>query len=128
MTQLALVTVVVREYDEAIRYFTDTLGFRLVEDSDLGAGKRWVVVALGEATGTGLLLARAVTYDQHSRVGNQTGGRVFLFLHSTTFDADYARLVEAGVDFVEEPRTEAYGRVVVFADLYGNRWDLVEAR
>ena len=127
MARLALVTLVVHDYDEAIRYFTGTLGFRLAEDTDLGGGKRWVVVSVDESGGTGLLLARAVTDAQRSRVGDQTGGRVFLFLRSTDFDGDHARLVQAGVRFDAEPRTEPYGRVAVFTDLYGNRWDLVEA-
>jgi len=127
VARLALVTLVVHDYDEAIQYFTGTLGFRLEEDTDLGGGKRWVVIAVDEQGGTGLLLARAVTDAQRSLVGDQTGGRVFLFLCSTDFDADHARLVQAGVRFDEEPRTEPYGRVAVFTDLYGNRWDLVEA-
>lgn len=118
------VALVVRDYDEAIAYFTKTLGFELVEDTPQ-PGKRWVRVKppLGDTT---LLLARAANPEQESRIGNQTGGRVFLFLGTTDFRADYERLKARGVQFIEEPRSETYGMVVVFKDLYGNRWDLVE--
>ena len=126
MKHLALIALVVPDYDEAIEYYTRTLGFTLVEDEPREAGKRWVVVAPSEARGARLLLARAATPEQLSRVGNQTGGRVFLFMHTDDFDGDYARYEAAGVDFVEAPRTETYGRVVVFRDRYGNRWDLIE--
>ncbi|HET9424485.1 MAG TPA: VOC family protein [Gemmatimonadaceae bacterium] len=124
--RLARVAVVVADYDEAIEYYTRVLGFMLVEDTPLEAGKRWVVVAPSRDGGAALLLAKATKAEQLSRVGNQTGGRVFLFLHTDDFDGDYSRLRSAGVRFVEEPRVEAYGRVVVFQDLYGNKWDLVE--
>jgi len=116
---VALVTVVVRDYDEAIGFFTDALRFRVLEDKALDAGKRWVVVA-------SLLLAKAATPEQQAHVGNQTGGRVFLFLHTTDFWTDYRHMQSRGVRFAEEPRAEAYGHVVVFFDLYGNKWDLLE--
>ncbi|MEW5917905.1 MAG: VOC family protein [Gemmatimonadota bacterium] len=125
MQSLVLVSIVVRDYDEAIAYYTKVLGFRLVEDSDRGSGKRWVVVRPGVG-GCGLLLARAANADQERAVGNQTGGRVFLFLHTDDFSRDYAAFKERGVSFTEEPREESYGRVVVFTDLYGNKWDLIE--
>ena len=126
MTQsLALVALVVREYDEAIAFFTTALGFELVEDTPQAAGKRWVVVAPPGGAGASLLLARAVTPEQQAHIGNATGGRVFLFLHTTDFDRDYERMRAQGVRFTEAPRHESYGRVVVFLDLYGNRWALV---
>ncbi|MGA8073699.1 MAG: VOC family protein [Candidatus Acidiferrales bacterium] len=129
MTQtLGHVALVVRDYDEAIAYFTKLLGFRLIEDSDLGGGKRWVVVAPDRVGGTSLLLARAVTGEQESRVGNQTGGRVFLFLRTDDFWRDYRAMKERAVEFLEEPREEKYATVVVFRDLYGNKWDFLQMR
>ena len=125
---IAHIAIVVRDYDEAIAYYTQVLGFELLEDEDRGAGKRWVLVAPRGNCGTSLLLARAVNPEQQSRVGNQTGGRVFLFLHTDDFQRDYEALLAHGVHFVEEPRYETYGTVVVFEDLYGNRWDLIERR
>jgi catechol 2,3-dioxygenase-like lactoylglutathione lyase family enzyme len=126
MSHIALVTLVVRDYDEAISFYTDALGFELLEDTDRGDGSRWVVVRpRGAAEGTGLLLARAKDDDQQSRVGAQTGGRVGFFLHTEEFTADHARMQAAGVRFREEPRHEPYGSVAVFEDLYGNRWDLL---
>ncbi|HSP97524.1 MAG TPA: VOC family protein [Candidatus Dormibacteraeota bacterium] len=122
---IASVALVVREYDEAIAFFTDALRFTLLEDTPMGGGKRWVVVA-PQGSGTTLLLARAVSDQQRAAVGNQTGGRVFLFLHTDDFRGDYHHMRSRGVRFVEEPREEAYGRVVVFLDLYGNKWDLVQ--
>jgi catechol 2,3-dioxygenase-like lactoylglutathione lyase family enzyme len=122
---LARVTVVVRDYDEAIAYYTDSLGFELVEDTPVGNGKRWVVVAPRGGAGAALLLAKGANPRQLDRVGDQTGGRVFLFLHTDDFDRDYVAMKVKGVRFIEEPRQEAYGKVVVFEDLYGNRWDLV---
>ena len=122
---LANITLVVRDYDEAIAYFSGALGFRLVEDSPQDGGKRWVVVA-PDGGGTGLLLARAATPVQQAAVGNQTGGRVAFFLHTDDFARDYARMTAWGVTFVEQPRDEPYGKVVVFQDLYGNKWDLIE--
>ena len=128
MQRLALVTLVVNDYDEAIDYYVRVLGFTLREDTPMGEGKRWVVVAPGDGAGSGLLLARAANDRQRQAVGLQTGGRVFLFLHTDNFDRDYAAYKQRGVSFVEQPRQESYGRVVVFTDLYGNRWDLVEPR
>lgn len=124
---LANVTLVVRDYDEAIAYFTDALGFRLVEDTPLDGGKRWVVVA-PDGGGSGLLLAQAASPQQEAAIGNQTGGRVAFFLHSDDFWRDYERMQARGVRFLQQPRREAYGTVVVFSDLYGNQWDLVEPR
>ncbi len=118
--------IVVRDYDEAIAWYTQILGFELIEDTPLTPEKRWVQVAPAGSTGAGLVLARAATPEQESRIGNQTGGRVFLFLHTTDFWADYHRLKAHGVEFREEPREAAYGHVVVFRDLYGNLWDLIE--
>lgn len=128
MTQsLGHVTFVVRDYDEAIAYFTGPLGFELVEDTPLGGGKRWVLVRPRGSGGASLLLARAAGAEQQARVGDQAGGRVFLFLRTDDFAGDYRAMKARGVRFVEEPREEPYGRVAVFADLYGNRWDLLEA-
>ena len=123
---IALVTLVVRDYDEAIAFFTYALGFTLVEDTPLGADKRWVVVFPPASRGAALLLAKAATAEQLARVGGQTGGRVFLFLHTSDFWGDYHRMRSHGVVFAEEPRREPYGLVVVFLDLYGNKWDLVQ--
>ena len=125
VVDLALISLLVPDYDVAISWFTDVLGFSLVEDTDLGAGKRWVVVA-PSGGGAALLLARAATDAQRARVGNQTGGRVAFFLATDDFSADHARLQAAGVAFTEAPREEAYGHVAVFEDVVGNRWDLVE--
>jgi catechol 2,3-dioxygenase-like lactoylglutathione lyase family enzyme len=124
---LAYVTFVVREYDEAIDFFTRVLEFSLLEDSALPGGKRWVVVAPG-ANRTGLLLARAATPVQQRAIGNHAGGRVAFFLHTDDFQRRYDRLRERGVEFIAAPRSEPYGTVAVFLDLYGNRWDLVEPR
>ncbi|MDX5566023.1 VOC family protein [Streptomyces sp. ID05-04B] len=127
MSRIALVTLVVDDYDEAIRFYTDALGFRLVEDEPRPDGARWVVVRPGDRqAGVGLLLARAEGDAQRARVGDQTGGRVGFFLHTEDFAADHARMLAAGVTFLEEPRHEAYGSVAVFQDLYGNRWDLLQ--
>ena len=127
--RLASVSLLVRDYDEAIAFFTGSLGFLLLEDEPLGGAKRWVVVApSGGGTGATLLLARAATPEQEDLVGRQAGGRVFLFLRTDDFARDRAAFAARGVRFVEEPRDEAYGRVAVFLDLYGNRWDLVEPR
>lgn len=123
---LGAITLVVRNYDEAIAYFTQVLGFTLVEDTDLGDGKRWVLVRPPSAVETCLLLAQAVTPAQHAHIGNQTGGRVFLFLHTDDFWRDYHALHGRGVHFVETPRTESYGTVAVFEDIYRNRWDLLQ--
>ena len=120
------VALVVRDHDEAIAYYTSVLGFELMENSVDGAGKRWVVVAPPGSSGPQLLLARATTPEQFARVGNQTGGRVFLFLHTDDFWRDFRLLKSRGVAFREVPREEPYGTVAVFEDLYGNRWDLVQ--
>lgn len=120
------VSVLVRDYDEAIAYYTEILGFLLVQDVALNATKRWVLVAPPGATETALLLAKAVTPKQQSRIGNQTGGRVFLFLQAEDFWRDYEAMKSRGVKFAEEPREEPYGTVAVFLDLYGNKWDLVQ--
>jgi catechol 2,3-dioxygenase-like lactoylglutathione lyase family enzyme len=123
---IGYIALVVRDYDEAIAYYTRTLRFNLIEDTDLGGGKRWVLVAPPGSTGTALLLARAATAEQATRVGNQTGGRVFLFLHTDDFWRDFNDLKSRNVRFTEEPRHEPYGTVVIFEDLYGNRWDLIQ--
>ncbi|MGW3309311.1 VOC family protein [Streptomyces sp. NPDC001073] len=128
MSRIALVTLVVDDYDEAIRFYVDALGFRLAEDEARGDGARWVVVVPpgADGGGTGLLLARAKGDAQSARVGDQTGGRVGFFLHTDDFARDHARMLAAGVTFLEEPRHEPYGSVAVFQDLYGNRWDLLQ--
>ena len=123
--RIAAVTILVRDYDEAIAFFTQALGFALVEDAPRGPGKRWVVCSPG-AGGANVLLARAITDEQLAQVGKQGGGRVAFFLHTDAFDADVATMRASGVGFVEPPRSEAYGKVVVFRDCYGNRWDLIE--
>ena len=120
---ITTVAVVVRDYDEAIAFYVGVLGLDLIEDTVLSAPKRWVVV--GRAGGARLLLARAVTPDQEAHIGNQTGGRVFLFMETDNFARDHAAYVAKGVRFVEGPRNETYGTVAVFEDLYGNRWDLI---
>ena len=126
MSHIALVTLVVRDYDEALSFYTGALGFELVEDTGRGDGSRWVVVRPRGTTGTGLLLARAKGRAQLASVGGQTGGRVGFFLHTEDFAGDHARMLAAGVRFLEEPRHETYGSVAVFEDLYGNRWDLLQ--
>ena len=123
---LALLALVVRDYDEAITFFTTALRFILVEDTPQGNGKRWVVVRPRSEAGAALLLAQAVTPEQLARVGDQSGGRVFLFLHTSDFEQDYRHMLAQEVRFAEEPRDEAYGRVAVFFDLYGNKWDLIQ--
>lgn len=116
-------TVLVRDYDDAIAYFTQKLGLPLLSDTQLEAEKRWVV--LGGASGARIILAHAATPEQVARIGDQTGGRVGFFLQSDDFDADYARMTSAGVDFVRPVRNEAYGKVTVLRDLYGNLWDMI---
>lgn len=123
---IALVTYLVRQYDEAITFFIEALGFSLMEDTDMGAGKRWVVVRPARSNGVALLLARAATPEQSACVGNQSGGRVFLFLHTDNFQRDHAAMTARGIRFLEPPRAEPYGTVAVFEDLYGNKWDLLE--
>jgi lactoylglutathione lyase len=126
MQTIGCVALVVRDYDEAIAFFTERLRFELVEDTPLGNGKRWVLVAPAGIAGTALLLARAKGSEQTTRVGNQTGGRVFLFLRTDDCRRDYREMRARGVEFEQEPRDEEYGTVAVFRDLYGNRWDLVQ--
>jgi len=127
MTQhLAAIALVVADYNEAIEFYVGKLGFDLVEDTKLSDAKRWVLVAPPGSSETRLLLAKADGAEQAARVGDQTGGRVFLFLHTDDFRRDYSALRARGVRFLEEPRTEAYGTVVVFADPYGNKWDLIQ--
>ncbi len=125
---VATVALVVGDYDEAIAWYVERLGFVLVEDVDLGGGKRWVTVEPADGQGARLLLAEASDGEQESRIGNQTGGRVFQFLETDDFARDHAAMLEKGVEFREAPRHEAYGTVAVFADLYGNLWDLIEPR
>lgn len=127
MNGIALVTVVVTDYDEAIAFYVNRLGFVLKSDQPLDDGKRWVVVAPAGGS-CGVLLAKAVTEAQRAVVGNQTGGRVFLFLETNDLDRDHSRLTSRGVNFIRPPRREAYGKVAVFEDLYGNLWDLIEPR
>jgi catechol 2,3-dioxygenase-like lactoylglutathione lyase family enzyme len=126
--RVASVALVVANYDEAIAWYVDRLGFLLTEDVDLGGGKRWVTVAPANGQGAQLLLAEASDDMQASRIGNQTGGRVFLFLETDDFARDHADMLAAGVEFRESPRHEAYGSVAVFADLYGNLWDLIQPK
>jgi catechol 2,3-dioxygenase-like lactoylglutathione lyase family enzyme len=123
---ISSLTLVVREYDEAIAFFTRVLRFTLLEDTPLEDGKRWVIVAPADSNGASLLLARAATPEQQSYIGNQTGGRVFLFLHTSDFWNDYNHMLAHGVRFIEQPRQKPYGLVVVFLDLYGNKWDLIQ--
>jgi catechol 2,3-dioxygenase-like lactoylglutathione lyase family enzyme len=125
--RIATLALLVRDYDEAIDWFTRCLGFELAEDIDMGGGKRWVVVKPPGGAGAALLLAKAVG-EQVDAIGRQAGGRVFLFLETDDFDGAYQRMTREGVTFRETPRSEAYGRVVVFEDLYGNPWDLIEPR
>ncbi|MDP9198757.1 MAG: VOC family protein [Pseudomonadota bacterium] len=123
--RISQVTLVVNDYDEAIRFFSQALGFALLEDTVLADGKRWVRVAPPGASGVALLLARAANPAQRLAVGNQSGGRVFMFLETDDFYRDYGHMKAHSVRFMEEPRHEAYGTVVVFLDLYGNKWDLI---
>jgi len=124
--RLALTTLVVPDYDAGIAFFAGALGFDLVEDTDMGGGKRWVVV--GGKDGGRLLLAKAASDAQAAAIGNQTGGRVAFFAHTDDFTGTHARLVDAGVTFHEQPRHETYGTVAVFSDPFGNRWDLIEPK
>jgi catechol 2,3-dioxygenase-like lactoylglutathione lyase family enzyme len=125
--RIGAVTFLVRDYDEAIDWFTRALGFALVADTALGGGKRWVLVAPGDG-GTQLLLAEASGESQTARIGDQTGGRVAFFLHTDDFASDHARMITEGVRFREEPRHEPYGTVAVFEDFCGNLWDLIEPK
>jgi catechol 2,3-dioxygenase-like lactoylglutathione lyase family enzyme len=127
MTQhLAAIALVVPDYDEAIAFYVGTLGFDLIEDTRLSDTKRWVLVAPPGSKETRLLLAKADGAEQKTRIGNQAGGRVFLFLHTDDFQRDYAALRDKGVRFLEQPRHESYGTVAVFVDPYGNKWDLIQ--
>jgi len=129
---IGYITLVVRDYDEAIAFFTRSLGFDLIEDTPSkdrhGRDKRWVVVAPRDSHGTAILLSKASTPEEVSRIGNQTGGRVFLFLHTDDFWRDYNAITEKGVKFIREPKEEEYGTVAVFEDLYGNKWDLLQLK
>lgn len=125
---VATVALVVANYDEATAWYVERLGFVLIEDVDLGGGKRWATVAPAKGHGARLLLAQASGEEQASRIGNQTGGRVFLFLETDDFARDHQAMLAKGVEFREAPRHEAYGTVAVFADLYGNLWDLIEPK
>jgi catechol 2,3-dioxygenase-like lactoylglutathione lyase family enzyme len=126
--RIAQIALVVADYDEAIAFYTKKLDFTLIEDTVMSETKRWVVVAPKGSDGCRLLLAKAANEEQKSRVGNQTGGRVFLFLYTDDFWRDYNKMVERGVHFVRPPHNEAYGTVAVFEDLYGNLWDFIEPR
>lgn len=128
MRSLGSLTLVVRDYDEAIRFYTQALGFVLLEDIDQGDGKRWVRVAPGANNETALLLAQAGDDAQQAVIGQQTGGRVGFFLHTDDFWRDHAAMTAQGVRFLETPRVETYGTVAVFEDLYGNKWDLLEPK
>jgi catechol 2,3-dioxygenase-like lactoylglutathione lyase family enzyme len=124
--ELALISLVVKDYDEAISFYTQKLQFKLIEDTQLSEEKRWVVVKPAESSGCGLLLAKAANPRQEATIGQQTGGRVFLFLHTDNIVRDYENMKKQGIDFVREPSAESFGRVAVFKDLYGNLWDLIE--
>ena len=123
---LAHVTLLVKEYEEAIRFYTEKLNFTLIENTILSENKRWVLVAPPGSDGCFLLLAKAATKEQQECIGNQTGGRVFLFLYTDNFKRDYQNLIDQKIEIVREATTEIYGRVAVFKDLYGNLWDLIE--
>ena len=126
--KIGSVTFLVRDYDEALAFFSEKLRFNVIEDTILGGDKRWVLVAPPGPGESCLLLAKASSPEQVLCIGNQTGGRVFLFLHTDDFRRDYEDMRARGVVFLEEPREEAYGTVAVFVDLYGNQWDLLELK
>jgi catechol 2,3-dioxygenase-like lactoylglutathione lyase family enzyme len=128
MQTIFQLSLVVNDYDEAIQFYTQTLNFKLIEDTVLSETKRWVVVAPEGSAGCSLLLAKAANDEQKKYVGNQTGGRVFLFLHTDDLWRDYNTMRAKGVIFVREPSTEVYGTVAVFKDLYGNLWDMIEPK
>jgi len=128
MSHLGMITVVVDDYDTAIDYYTTALGFTLVEDTKMSETKRWVVVAPDANQGAALLLAQAASLEQSAAIGNQSGGRVMFFLYTDNFDRDYARMAKHNVAFTEAPRHEEFGKVVVFADKYGNKWDFIERK
>ena len=125
---LAMITLLVKEYDEAITFFTSQLGFELLEDTALDEKKRWVVVKPKGKAQAAILLAKADSPEQEKAIGNQSGGRIFLFLYTDNFWRDYSWMRQNGIVFNEEPRTESYGTVAVFKDLYGNLWDLLEPK
>lgn len=125
---IAHIALVVKEYDEAIQFYTEQLDFTLLEDTQLSENKRWVVVAPPGANECGLLLAKAANEKQAQSIGNQTGGRVFLFLFTDDFWRDYNKMLAKGINFVRPPKEESYGIVAVFEDLYGNMWDLLEPK
>lgn len=120
------IALVVKEYDEAIQFYTQKLNFKVVEDTPLSETKRWVLIAPRGAKECCLLLAKAADEKQQSSIGNQTGGRVFLFLYTDNFNKDYQEMVERGINFIRPPTEEDYGTVAVFEDLYGNLWDLIQ--
>ena len=122
---IGCVSLLVRDYDEAIKFYTETLSLRVVENEPMGEGRRWVVLAPPGSSGAKLLLSKAKNPEEEAAVGRQAGGRVFLFLHTDDFARDYHAMRARGVRFNEEPRSEAYGTVAVFEDLYGNKWDLL---
>ena len=126
MNRIGQLTIVVLDYDEAINFYTSKLDFILLEDTKLNESKRWVIVAPKNSYGCSLLLAKAVGDEQESRIGNQTGGRVFLFLYTDDLLRDYKAMQDRGVVFVRQPVEESWGTVAVFKDLYGNLWDLIE--
>jgi catechol 2,3-dioxygenase-like lactoylglutathione lyase family enzyme len=126
--QIATVALVVADYDEALAFYCGKLGFSLLEDTDLGGGKRWVIVAPAGGNGARLLLARAIGERQQAAIGNQTGGRVGFFLETDDFERDFEAFAARGVKFLEGPRHEGYGMVGVFDDMYGNKWDLIEMK
>lgn len=126
MQKIAHIALVVRDYDEAIDFYTNKLDFKLIEDTKLSEEKRWVLVAPPDAKECCLLLAKAANEKQAASIGNQTGGRVFLFLFTDDFERDYKKMVARKIKFVRPPKDEEYGRVAVFEDLYGNLWDLLE--
>ena len=123
---IAHIALLVEDYDDAIRFYTEKLNFRLIEDTVLSETKRWVILSPPGSAGCSLLLARAASAEQKKAIGNQTGGRVFLFLHTDNFARDYQEMIHRGIEFIRPPAREPYGTVAVFRDLYGNLWDLIE--
>lgn len=126
--KLAHIALIVRDYDEAINFYVDKLNFNLIEDTKLNEDKRWVLIAPKGSNNCNLLLAKAANDEQKSRIGNQTGGRVFLFLNTDDFKRDYSNLLNNDINIIREPKVEPYGKVCVFEDLYGNLWDLIEQK
>jgi len=125
---LAHIALLVNDYDEAINFYVNKLNFELIEDTKLSDVKRWVLIKLKGQQDFSLLLAKAANKEQQSRIGNQTGGRVFLFLHTDDFERDYYNLLNQNIEIIREPKEETYGKVLVFKDLYGNLWDLIEPK